>query len=196
MITLSFLIAGFVQYNIPSGSLQIIRLEQIYGFVAVALIYLALLISPLTIVFARIPRKREIIHTRRAIGVSGFYFATLHTLIAFFGQLGGFGGIKYLTATYQISLLLGSLALVILLYMALTSFDKIIAGMSYRRWKFTHRFIYLAGLMIIVHLALIGSHFIDVSPLGVVIYVAIGLLLALEALRIRLALKQWRTRQQ
>ncbi|MEJ0073542.1 MAG: hypothetical protein WDN27_05735 [Candidatus Saccharibacteria bacterium] len=47
-IVLSVNIAGFVQLEVPSGSLQDIRIEQWYGFMSLALLYVAILASPLT----------------------------------------------------------------------------------------------------------------------------------------------------
>lgn len=194
-ITASVLIAGSVQFVIPSGSLQVIRIEQIYGFVSLALIYSALMISPLTIVFARIPHRSAIIHSRRAIGVSGFYFAILHTVVAFFGQLGGFSGVSYLNSVYRWSLLLATFALAVLLVMTVTSHDTIIRKMTYRRWKLMHRTVYLAGVAIIVHFVLIGSHYIENSLILWVTYFALAVMAVLEVLRIRVAIRKWRDKR-
>jgi methionine sulfoxide reductase heme-binding subunit len=193
-VTSSVLIAGIVQALLPSGNLQIIRIEQIYGFVAIGLIYFALLASPLTIVFPRFRFRDQYIFARRGIGVSGFYFATLHTLIAFFGQLNGFSGLKFLNGTYHLSLLAGTLGLAILLMMAATSFDSVIRKFSYRRWKLAHRTVYIAGIGIILHFALIGSHFGEnIDPIMIVTYLAIAVLLVLEILRIRIYLRNRHT---
>jgi len=181
---------------LPAGSLQIIRIEQIYGFIALGLIYFALLASPLTAVFPGFRYREQYIFARRGIGVAGFYFAVLHTALAFFGQLGGFTGVKYYTTTYSVSISLGTLALVVLLIMALTSFDGIIRAMSYRRWKLMHRSVYIAGLAIIVHFALIGSQYMNgVDAFFIITYLLIALLLVLEVLRFRIYLKKRREKK-
>lgn len=122
-IILSVCIAGIVQLLIPSGTLQIIRIEQIYGFTAVFLLLLALLISPITVLYANLRFKQEIIHARRAIGVLVFYYAFLHSLLAFTKQLGGFNGIQYYNSEYGWSLILGGISLIILTFLAVTSID-------------------------------------------------------------------------
>jgi DMSO/TMAO reductase YedYZ heme-binding membrane subunit len=185
-VTLSVNIAGFVQLLVPAGSLQTIRIEQTYGFIALLLLYLAILASPLTKVFPRLPGRNAYLHARRAIGVSAFYYALLHGYITFFGQLDGFGGIQYLNRTYSISLLAGVFAMGILAIMAGTSFDWIVDRMGYKHWKLLHRLVYLASIAVLLHVVLIGPHYDQgLSLLGLVTYLAAALLIVLEALRIR-----------
>src|SRR5260221_717241 len=122
-IVSSLLIFRGVQTYIPVGELQIIRLEQLYAFVSMIFLYLALLAGPFCYTFPNFPFKKEFLHARRAIGVSAFYFAMLHGLIAFFGQLGGFHGLVFFDFKYLFTLIIGFLALIILAILALTSFD-------------------------------------------------------------------------
>lgn len=193
-ITLSVNIAGFVQLEVPSGSLQIIRIEQAYGFVSLGLLYAAIIISPLTKLFPRLPGKASIIHARRAIGVSAFYYAVLHAWITFFGQLNGFGGIEYLSGAYAWSLLLGAFALGVLTIMAVTSFDIVVAKMKFRRWKLLHRLVYFGSIAVLLHVLLIGPHFDNgVTLLGLLTYGAAAVLIVLEFLRIRLAIREKRS---
>lgn len=190
-VVLSVNIAGFVQLLIPSGSLQAIRIEQIYGFIALALMYAAILASPLTAVFPNLPGRVAYIHARRAIGVSAFYYALLHATVTLFAQLGGFGGLGYLNNTYELSLLGGVFALGILFIMAATSLDIIVAKMGYRHWKLLHRLVYIASVLLVLHMVLIGTHFINsVTIYAVVTYLAVAFLIVLEILRIRLRIMQ------
>lgn len=183
-IVLSVCIAGIVQLLIPSGSLQIIRMEQTYGLIAVLLLYAALLASPLTKNYPNFSFKEAYLHARRAIGVLAFYFAFLHSFLAFFLQLGGFNGIKYYSSVYNWSLLLGVLALGILFVMAATSVDWVIRVMSFKRWKLLHRLVYVAGVSILVHIVLVGSHFEQFNFLSTLTVVALILLLWLQLQRI------------
>ncbi len=192
-ITLSVNIAGLVQLYIPSGTLQIIRIEQSYGFIALLLMYVAILASPLTKVFPNLPGKNAYLHARRAIGVSAFYYAFLHVYITFFQQLNGFSGIKYLNKTYSISLLGGIFALGVLFIMAATSLDWVVDKMGYKHWKLLHRLVYFASLAVILHIMLIGPHYDKgLSFLGGLTYIAIAFLIILEVLRIYLNIKQRR----
>lgn len=179
-------IAGFIQLEIPGGSLQIIRVEQAYGFVSLLLLYLAIVISPLTKVFVKLPGKDEIVHARRAIGVSAFFFALLHTCITFFGQLDGFSGIEFLSFIFLISLIFGAFSLGVLAIMTVTSFDWVVDHMGYKHWKLLHRLVYLASIALLAHVFLIGPHYDNrLTSIGVVTYIAAGFLIVLEALRIR-----------
>lgn len=184
-IVVSVLIAGFVQLLIPSGSLQAIRTQQIYGFVSLALLFLALLASPLTKTFPNIPLKEEYLHARRAIGVLTFYYAFLHSSLAFFKQLGGFGGVRYYNTEYSWSLSLGVLALAVLFIMAATSLDKAVNLLSFKRWKLLHRLVYIAGVAVLVHVALIGSHYEGFGLQSGLTGLMVLILLGFQVVRIR-----------
>ena len=183
-ITLSFLIAGFIQLMIPNGSLQTIRVEQFFGFISVLLLYVALLASPLTKVFPNFSFKEQYIHARRAIGVLSFYYAFLHTYITFYKQLNGFTGVQYYNPKYSLSILLGVIGLSVLLILAITSLDWAVDLFGFKYWKLLHRLVYIAGVAILLHVVIIGTHFLKLSFLGVTTYIAIGFLVVLEVLRL------------
>lgn len=185
-VVLSVNIAGFIQLDIPAGSLQTIRIEQTYGFISLLLLYTAILASPLTKVFPRLPFKEQYLHARRAVGVSAFYYAFLHVYITFFQQLNGFGGIKYLNNRYELSLLFGVFALGVLFVMAATSMDWVVDMMGFKRWKLLHRLVYFASIAVLLHIMIIGPHYSHLSLLGALTYLAAAILIILEILRIRL----------
>lgn len=178
-------IAGIVQLLIPGGSLQIIRTQQIYGFTAMALLFSALLISPITKMFPNMPYREGVLHARRAIGVLSFYFALLHSWLAFYKQLGGFSGIPYYGPNYRWSILLGTVALSILFVMTITSLDWAVHILSFKRWKLLHRLVYIAGFSIVMHVVLIGSHYKRLGIIGLMTVVLVLILLYLELLRFR-----------
>jgi len=184
-IVVSVNIAGLAQFLVPAGSsLQAIRIEQAYGFVAITLLFLALLASPLTKAFPNAPYNAFYLHARRAIGVLTFYYAFLHVCISFFVQLGGFSGIKYYSSKYELAIILGLFALTILFAMAATSLDLAVKVMTYRRWKLLHRLVYGAGLAIIVHVLMIGSHYSSLNVVSVLTAVIVILLLRFEIPRV------------
>lgn len=184
VVTASVLIAGFIQLYVPGTSLQTIRIEQSFGFISLALLYGAVLASPLTKAFPGMPLKAAYLHARRAIGVSAFYFAFLHVWISFFQQLGGFGGMRYYDARYELSLLGGILALGILFILTATSLDWAVRVMHFKNWKLLHRLVYLGCVAVMVHIILIGPHYAGVSALSVVTYMAAVLLVVLEVRRL------------
>ena len=180
----SLIIFGLVQQLVPAGTLQTIRLEQTYGFVALGLLFLALLATPLTKIFPKLPGKELYLHSRRAIGVLTFYYAALHASLAFFKQLKGFAGISYLDGKYETSLLVAVLALFILFLMAMTSTDWAVNTLTFKNWKKLHRFVYLAGLLVLVHIILVGTHYIRHTSYFYATFAAVGLLALFEIVRV------------
>lgn len=166
------------------GTLRIIRLTQFYGFTAVFFLYLTLLVTPITRYFRFIPYRGQIVKARRALGVSVFYFAILHSTIAFFGQLGGFEGLPFLDTKYLLAVVIGLINILILTVMASTSFDYMEERLTHKVWKFIHRFVYLVGILIIIHVLIIGTHFANLTGvIPKIFFSLIALLLVLEAKR-------------
>ena len=181
---MSLVILGLVQQYVPSGNLQTIRLEQVYGFTSLFLLFLALLATPLTKTIPNLPFKEGYLHSRRAIGVLTFYYAALHVGIAFFKQLDGFHGLKYLDNTYLVSIIAGVSALFILMLMALTSTDWAVRTLTFKNWKRLHRLVYVAGWLIVLHVFLIGTHYIRHTIYFYITIITIALLVVLEIIRV------------
>lgn len=190
----SILITVVIKLIIPDGILQTVRLTQFFGFVSLGIFYFALLCGPFCFVFKNFPYKDEYKFSRRALGVSSFYFALLHSCFGFFGQLGGLVGIPFLGETYLWALIPGFIALLVFSLLAATSFDIAIKKMTFLRWKLLHRLIYLGGILAIAHTFLIGSHFNNFSSFFSQISVALFiLLLILETIRLNIFLqRKWR----
>jgi DMSO/TMAO reductase YedYZ heme-binding membrane subunit len=172
-----------VRTTIESPDLQLIRLTEMFAFTAVIYLYISLLASPLYAVFPKAPLRVLYVKARKAIGVSAFFFALIHGSLAFNGLLGGFAGLLYLPTKYLIAISLSAIALFILSVMALTSLRYFIVRLG-PWWKPLHRFVYVAGVLIIVHTLLIGPHFQDFSkPTAQISFTLLFILLALEAIR-------------
>lgn len=170
--------------TIDDGTLRIIRLTQYYGLLAMTYLYLALLIGPLVYAFPALPWRGYIYRSRRAVGVSAYFFGLTHGVITFWGQLGGFAGLPFLPTNYLIGISLSFTALVILSLMAATSFDKMVQYLGMKRWKLLHRFVYLAAMLVLIHALMIGTHFADIiSPTPQLFSIAVFFLLTLEANR-------------
>ncbi len=181
----------FVKTTIPSGSIQIIKLTQIYALTALFFLYITLLATPLTRYFKQLPYRGEYIKSRRALGISAFYFGLLHACLAFFFQLGGFNGLGFLSDRYLIAISIAFTALLIMTAMAATAFDAMIQRLGFKRWKAIHRFIYLAGVLIIIHALMLGTHFQDLFRfVPQVSFIGLAFLLFLESLRIDTWLKE------
>lgn len=184
-ISFSLVIAAFLQVTIETRQLQIIRIEQVYAFTALTFLYFTLLIGPLFYTFKTLPFREEAKKARRALGVSAFYFACLHAIFAFFGQLNGFSGLAFLGIDFLIPVILGLTALTILFVLALTSFDLVIQKIGVKNLKLLQYLIYIAGILILVHMVLLGTHFGNLrSIIPQIVFFALTFLLVLETIRI------------
>lgn len=160
------------------------ELGQNYALLAVALIYLSLIITPIYFAFPKLPFKPVAIKSRRALGVSAFIFALMHVFLEFFKVFGGFSNLQYLHGKYLLAFLLGLIALLVLAAMAATSFNYAVKKMG-KYWKALHRFIYLAGSLIVIHVLIIGSDFANFLEFESLMYLAaLMVLLILQAFRV------------
>lgn len=185
---ITVIIAGvtslIIYFLVPSPQIKIIRLDQAFAFLSVIYLYTALLISPLYHTFKKIPFQKKAIDARRTIGIASFVFALLHAIIAFFGQLNGFTGLSFLDDNYLIAIGVGFVGLEILMMLALTSFDKAVSYLTFQKWKLLHRLVYVAGIAILIHMLLLGSHYQKVSSLiPLSTFVLLAFLFILEAIR-------------
>lgn len=166
-------------------------LLRTYALVAITYLYIAILATPLTKLFPKLPFKAKYLKARRAIGVSAFFFALVHATLAFFIHIGGIEGFLSTPITFQIPVLFGTTALFILFLMASTSFDWAIEKLTFERWKNLHRFVYLAGILILFHSLILGTDLQNrLSPISLIMLVAVGFLLTLESIRIFKFLKK------
>lgn len=180
-LLVSVLTVGLLRVVIPSDQLFVIRLQQVFGLLCLVYWYVALVISPLGYLIGK-QRVKKAEFTRRAIGVSAFYFALLHGGIALWGQLGGLGQLQYLPTLFQWSLAGGAAAVVILGIMAATSFDGVVKFMTYRKWKWLHRLVYVAFILVVLHVWSIGTH-LAYSNVQLAAFVALAVLSGLEFYR-------------
>ncbi len=168
------------------GSTQLIKLTQLYAFIALLFLYAALIIEPLQYSFKQIlPFNTALSKTKSALGVAAFYFAFLHFCIAFFGQLGGFSGLFYLSERYFIGVTFSFIALSSLFFMAVVSFLEMFRKVTEKKLRRFHWVFYVAGLLVIIHMLMLGTHFSNLSSvIPVLFYAGVALLLLLESLRL------------
>jgi DMSO/TMAO reductase YedYZ heme-binding membrane subunit len=190
-IVLSVVEYVWVNTTVSSPELFDIRLTQVFGFTALAYLYVALLVTPFNLAFPRFRYRGLAVVARRSIGVSAWYFSVLHAYHGFFRELGGFAHVFSLPMRYLIAILLSAIAFVILTIMASTSFDSMVKLLSARRWKMIHRLVHLACTLVLVHVALIGSHMNMQYPVIVgIVWGAVLFLLILQARRVDLFLQK------
>lgn len=161
-------------------------LAQVYAFTAVIYLYVALFCGPLTKLALWLPLRAKYIFARRAIGVSAFFFVLLHVRFGLYDVLGGPFALLQLPVKYQIAVVLGNIAFLVLLFMTATSFDVVIQKLTFARWKRLHQFVYLAGFAVVIHATLIGSHFANIwSPIPLIMYIATAVLIILHLIGLK-----------
>jgi len=114
---------------------------------SVGLLFVALAITPLGKVAAKLGLLRFLRFHRRAIGVASFAYAALHTITYLERKWGAdlivMEGLKPDLAT-------GWVALVIFLVLAITSNNRSVQRLG-RTWKTLHRTVYIAAALVFLH---------------------------------------------
>jgi len=182
MFVVSILTALSLKFLVSNSTLYYIRLEQIYGFISLFLLYICLLISPLKVIFSKNYLLEKLVYLRRALGVSVAYFALLHIVVSVWFQFSGLASLGYLPVRFQLSLLLGAIAFIILVFLTITSLDKAVKLLSFRYWKVLHRFVYVAAILIVIHVWMIGTHMLN-PTFQSIMALFINVLLGLESYR-------------
>ena len=158
--------------------------EQRLGRVAVYFLIASLACTPIV----TLTGWREPIKRRRALGLYAFMYASLH-FIAFAGLDYGFD-IQQIAKliSEKTFILLGITAGLILLALAVTSFNWWKRQMG-KGWQNLHRTIYLGGVIVVLHYAMARKANINtlsgdiIQPLIIGILLAILLLLRVPAIR-------------
>lgn len=148
--------AWWAQTTYGGSSLVSLRLEEIYAWLALGFLGLAILIGPVYKIFPNLPAKFVLRDGRRLIGIGAAWFAALHAGIAYFVLFKAPNPLA-LPASYQRSFAVGGLALIILLALALTSFDRAFRGMG-SWWFRLHRTVYVATILSLLHAFIDGVH--------------------------------------
>jgi DMSO/TMAO reductase YedYZ heme-binding membrane subunit len=148
----------WAQVAFGSAQLSVIRAQETYAWLALGCIILALLIGPLLKMFPGISSavRHMLRESRRMIGVAAAFFAVLHASITYLALFRAPNPLT-LATLYKQSFGLGVTALIILLLLAFTSFDKAFHGMGIW-WFRLHRLIYAAVFVAVMHAFMVGSH--------------------------------------
>ena len=178
---LSVLLSAAVYLTSPH-TVPVFHETHWYAGIAFAFLYVALLIRPLYTTFPRLPYASTALGSQPAFGISAFYFALLHSYSGFWGFVGGFGGLRYWSGYFASSLCFGLLALCLLTIAAVTSIPYLKRHMG-AYWKFAHRFIYVAGVLILIHGVTVTIHLAHLRAILIVTYLSLLFLLGLHILR-------------
>lgn len=126
------------------------------GFVACVLLATVLTFTPLRVLFPKSPVALALNRHRRLVGVSAAVYALLHftTHLVYEGGTDPTAIPAILrTAVSKPFQLVGLIALVILLVLAITSLHTVVRWMGAKRWKNLHRLVYVAAALVAYHQA-------------------------------------------
>jgi sulfoxide reductase heme-binding subunit YedZ len=138
------LVMDWFNNNLTVNPIQALQLRT--GKYALVLLILSLACTPLNTVFG----FRQALKVRRPLGLYAFFYASLHFLI-FIGLDYQFNWDLILEATFEKRYaLVGFAAGLILLSLAITSTKGWKKRLG-KTWSRLHKFVYLAGLLVIVH---------------------------------------------
>ena len=150
--TLGWLPLAWLFYDYFAGRLSvnpIQDIEQRLGRIAVYFLIATLACTPFNSLFGWL----EFLKRRRAFGLYAFMYTSLHVMV-FAGLDYGFNLSQLFDLiTQKLYLLVGTIALLMLIPLAATSFDYFIRRMG-RNWKRLHWLIYPAAIISMLHYAL------------------------------------------
>jgi len=140
---------AFQYFWLSEGEGVAIALVRSFAFAGTTLVGVALFSS---VVFRFVPRTAQYWRFRRHAGVSGFIFVLLHALLVLYSYFNFDFGLIFSSWNPLVNpIIFGVIALVILAAMAATSTDGMMQRLTPRRWKFLHRFVYVAYLSAVFH---------------------------------------------
>jgi sulfoxide reductase heme-binding subunit YedZ len=145
------------------------------GELGVWLLMLALAVTPLTLVFPKARWVAWLARRRRYLGVAAFGYSLLHA-VAYLERQTAFT--RILEEALELGLATGWIAFVVMLALAVTSNDASVRALR-ARWKTLHRAVYAAA-------ALTFAHWILTAFDPTAAYVYLGILVALEVVRLLL----------
>ncbi|MEI6234364.1 MAG: ferric reductase-like transmembrane domain-containing protein [Planctomycetota bacterium] len=138
----------------------LIMIRQTYGLRAMIFLFTALFTGPLFYVLPWLPLKAHLLKGRRAVGVSAFVFAFLHSLCYLVPVLMRNWRELYTPGTlWWCGLALGAVATLDMAALAITSRDKAVHSMGPKRWKRWHNTAHLLLFVVLIHAIFNGIDF-------------------------------------
>ena len=144
------LTAGLAQGSMPYGELM-----HVSGEFSARFMIIALMVSPLIVMFPSRHWPRWMLARRRYLGVAAFGYAALHT-VAYLLELGALSKIAGDLA--KVGIWTGWVAFVVFVPLALTSNDYAVRNMG-RAWKNLQRTVYAAAVFTLLHWIFIHNSF-------------------------------------
>ena len=146
-LPLAQIIYAYLTQQLTANPIQAI--EQRTGIQALTFLLLSLACSPLSSIVG----WKELTQRRKALGIYGFMFASIHLLV-FIGLDYGFDfGAIWRDVSNKWYIIIGLLAFLLLLPLALTSFKSWMKRLG-KKWKTLHRLVYIISPLVAIHFLL------------------------------------------
>ncbi|WP_312780434.1 protein-methionine-sulfoxide reductase heme-binding subunit MsrQ [Acidovorax temperans] len=132
-----------------------------------------LALTPLRVAFA-VP---ALARWRRMLGLFAFFYAFLHVLSYSWLDMGLDPPEIFADIVKRPFILVGTLAFVVLLALAATSFQRAIRALGSKRWQALHRTVYAAALLAVLHFFWMRAgknDFAEVAPYAAIIVALLG----------------------
>ncbi len=145
MVPLGMLITGFFTDNLGANPVE--KMTHVTGDWALRILLISLAVTPMQRLF----KWRKIILYRRLLGLLAFFYALLHfSVYLIFDQELNFAD-TLTDIKKRPYILLGTIALGLMIPLALTSTDRMIRRLGAKKWKKIHKSVYLVCLLAITH---------------------------------------------
>jgi sulfoxide reductase heme-binding subunit YedZ len=148
LIPLAWLLISWAAGSLGPNPIQ--RAQVFLGDVALILLLTTLSITPIK----NITGYNKLGKFKKTLGLQSFYYAALHMLIYAVIDFGL--NLKFLWQSFLNNwyLWVGVPAFLILLVLAVTSLKSLKVKLG-KKWKPLHRFVYLAGVLVVIHYLLV-----------------------------------------
>ncbi len=155
------IVLAYYAFKLPGNELPLALLMRYYGLSALLMLFVVLTPGLLLVYFPRLRVNALLIHARRSFGLSMFFFVLLHVGIFLTGLPLFLQVAPMLPRSIQLAFAFSTVAFIIFIFMASTSFDRMVKLLGYNRWKWLHRLVYPATILVLFHSFLIGTHYVD-----------------------------------
>ncbi len=141
------LMLGWDAWNGQLGANSVNNALHITGILSLVFLFLSLIITPLRVLSG----WNSLIAYRRALGLYGFFYATLHFVIyVALDRMGSLSSTIEEIASRRF-LLVGFVAFTLMLPLAVTSTNAMLRKLGAGRWKLLHRLAYVAAILGVLH---------------------------------------------
>ena len=145
--SIPLVILGLDYWNDNLGANAVNNAIHITGIVSLVLLLLSLAITPAI----RLTGQKHWFVLRKTFGLFGFFYAIVHLTIYFFlDREADVSSLLYEMSTRRF-LLIGTLAIVLLLPLVLTSTQKMRQRLGIKNWKRLHRLAYMIAVLVVLH---------------------------------------------